>query len=50
VVDSQEPISDFERLVRSLYAEGKVDIDTLKTVLAAHKKEMQAENETSNVS
>jgi hypothetical protein len=48
VVDSQEPISDFERLVRSLYADGKVNIDTLKTVLGAHKKEMEAQNEKYN--
>jgi len=39
VLDSQEITSDFERLVRVLYAEGKIDMDTLNRLLAAHREE-----------
>ena len=39
IVDSQEIISEFERTLRSLYAEGKVDMETVKTLLAAHREE-----------
>lgn len=40
ILDSQEVTSDFERLLRVLYAEGKLDMATLKTLLAAHHKEI----------
>ena len=39
VWDSQEITDDFERLLRAMYAEGRIDMDTLKQLLAAHKKE-----------
>ena len=48
VVDSQRPMSEFERLTRSLYAEGKIDVTTLKTLLTTHKKEMKGKNEESS--
>jgi hypothetical protein len=41
VFDSQQPMSDFERLARGLLADGRLDAPTLKTLLAAHKKELQ---------
>ena len=41
VLDSATITSDFERLVRALYAEGKIDIETVNAVLAAHRKEME---------
>ncbi|MHC4618663.1 MAG: DUF2089 family protein [Planctomycetota bacterium] len=47
VVDSHQDMGEFERLARALCAEGKVDIHTLKTLLAAYKKEMEAQNEES---
>ncbi|MHC4574631.1 MAG: DUF2089 family protein [Planctomycetota bacterium] len=47
VVDSHEPMGEFERLIRGLCAEGKVDVGTFKTLLAVHKKEMEAQNEES---
>ncbi|MHC4623275.1 MAG: DUF2089 family protein [Planctomycetota bacterium] len=47
IVDSQQDMCEFERLARALCAEGKVDTHTLKTLLAAHKKEMEARNEQS---
>jgi len=43
VLDHQQPMSRFERLIRSLYAEGKMDINMLKTLLAAHKEGTEAE-------
>lgn len=39
VLDSQEITSEFERLVRVLYAEGKIDMDTLNRLLAVHREE-----------
>jgi len=38
ILDSQEFASEFERLLRMLYAEGKLDMATLKTLLAAHQQ------------
>ena len=43
VWDSQEITDDFERLLRAMYAEGRIDMDTLKQLLAAHKKEERNE-------
>jgi len=50
LVESREPMSEFELLARSLYVEGKLDIYTLKTLLEAYKKERQEENERNNIS
>jgi len=38
VVDSQQEMSEFERTARALYADGKLDLATLKTLLAAHEE------------
>lgn len=40
VLDSQEIPSVFERTLRARFAEGKLDADTLKALLAAHREEM----------
>jgi len=40
VYDSQEITSPFERLVRAKYAERKIDLHTLKALLAAHQQEI----------
>lgn len=42
VLDSQEIVSEFERTLRAQYAEGRLDMQTLKTLLAAHKDELAA--------
>ena len=39
VFDSQDTISPFERLARAKFAEGKIDVDTLKALLAAYHEE-----------
>src|SRR5262245_17319997 len=40
VLDDQEIPSAFERTLRAQFAEGKVDMQTLKILLAAHREEM----------
>ena len=45
VLESQEVTSEFERLLRVLYVEGKLDMETLKTLLSAHHKEMEKSHE-----
>lgn len=41
ILDSQEIVSEFERTLRARYAEGKIDMETLKALLAAHQDELQ---------
>jgi hypothetical protein len=40
VLDSQEIVSEFERTLRARYAEGRIDMDTLKALLEAHQQEL----------
>lgn len=48
VVDEHQAMSDFERVARAQYAEGKIDVQTLKLLLVAHQKEMEDRDETSD--
>ena len=41
VLDSQEIRSEFERTLRARHAEGKLDTETLRTLLDAHRKELE---------
>ena len=41
VLDDQEIVSEFERTLRARYAEGKIDMESLQTLLAAHRNEME---------
>ena len=41
VIDSQEIVSEFERTLRARYAEGKLDMETLKALLVAHQEDME---------
>jgi len=41
VLDRGQDASDFDRLLRTLYIDGKLDAGTLRTVTAAHRKEME---------
>jgi hypothetical protein len=43
VVESNQPMSPFERLIRSFYADGKIDANTLKKLLAAHNEETEVQ-------
>jgi len=42
ILDSQEVTTEFERMLRVLYAEGRIDMGTLNAILAAHGKEGQS--------
>jgi len=46
VLDSQQITSRFERLARVQYAEGKIDMGTLKLLLSAHREELEKRDET----
>ena len=41
IYDSDQITSEFERILRAQYADGKIDLATLKTLLGAHKKELE---------
>ena len=45
VLDSHEIVSDFERTLRARYVEGKLDMETLKTLLDAHNEELAKEEQ-----
>jgi len=40
IFDSHEIVSEFERVLRAQYAEGKLELETMKTLLDAHRREM----------
>ena len=44
IVDSQEIVSEFERTLRLRYAAGKLDMETMKILLAQHQKELESKN------
>jgi hypothetical protein len=46
VVEDQQVTSPFEKLLRAQYADGKIDLDTLKRLLAAHREELGERHET----
>ena len=46
IFDSQRSMSDFERTLRGLHVDGKIDLVTLKTLLAAHRKESEKSHAT----
>ena len=41
ILDNAGITSNFERLLRTLFADGKIDMTTLNTVLAAQRKELE---------
>lgn len=43
ILDSQEIVSQFERALRARFAEGKIDMETLQALLAAHQQELQTQ-------
>ena len=50
LLDDSRITSEFERLVRVLYAEGRIDMATMKLLLSAHRegKEQARESEAGN--
>src|SRR3954464_12116056 len=45
IYDSEKITSEFERTLRAQHADGKIDLATLKMLLNAHRKEMEARDE-----
>ena len=48
LIDDHTITSQFERVLRSQHAEGKIDTSTLKVLLAAHREEMEVDHEDSD--
>jgi hypothetical protein len=48
VLDDQQIVSSFERVARAQYAEGKIDVDTLRALLAAHREDLECSHEMSS--
>lgn len=46
LVEDERIVSDFERLARAQYAEGKIDLDTLRLLLDAHQEELERRHES----
>jgi hypothetical protein len=46
VLDSETITSRFERVLRAQYADGRIEMDTLKLLLAAHREETGGRHET----
>jgi hypothetical protein len=44
VTDAQNTQSEFERLLRAQHAEGRIDAETLKTLLVAYRKTLEDES------
>ena len=45
VFEDSQIRSDFERYVRALFADGRIDGDTMKQLLAMHQQDLQAQQE-----
>lgn len=43
-VEAARDLSEFERILRATYAEGKIDKDTMKQLLETHKKESRGKS------
>jgi hypothetical protein len=41
ILDSDQIVSEFERRLRALHAEGRIDLPTLKQLLDAYREEQQ---------
>jgi Protein of unknown function (DUF2089) len=46
VLDALQPMSDFERTLRGLHAEGAIDLPSLKKLLRLHHTEMENNHES----
>jgi hypothetical protein len=49
VFDSQQKMSEFERTLRALHADGRIDLATLKTLLAAHRRQLETNDDAKRV-
>ena len=44
LLESQEITSEFERALRTEYADGKLDMETFRKLLAVHNQEMEGQS------
>jgi hypothetical protein len=49
-LDDVKITTDFERALVAMYADGKLDANTMKAILAAHERELQAQEKKSKAS
>jgi hypothetical protein len=47
VTDSQDVEGDFERMLRAHHAEGKIDAETLKSLLGAYRRDLESHQDRS---
>jgi hypothetical protein len=45
LIEEQPAMSPFERLARAQYADGKIDLETLRVLLKAHREELEERDE-----
>lgn len=45
ILDDVQINSEFERTLRTLYADGRIDLETMKHLLARHREELDAVSE-----
>jgi hypothetical protein len=45
IMDSQEITDEFERRARMLFADGKLDAEAFRALLAAHRQELEKRND-----
>ncbi|MBI2840331.1 MAG: DUF2089 family protein [Acidobacteria bacterium] len=45
VLDEMETVSEFELVTRALYADGRLDMATMKALLEAHRQELASRSE-----
>ncbi len=45
IAEDERIVSNFERLARAQYAEGKIDLGTLRLLLDAHREELEKDHE-----
>lgn len=43
VFDSHRPMDDFERAVRGMHADNKIDLSTMKTLLSLHEAQKECD-------
>ncbi len=41
IIEEQSSMSEFERILRLHYAEGRLDMETLRSLLSAHREDLE---------
>jgi len=48
ILDSDQILSEFERQLRALHADGKIDLATMKVLLEAHRADQRTQREAAS--